>query len=242
MKKALLALISAALLGSTAMAADVVNLAIGEWAPFTSEKDPKGKLLEKVVTEAFKLEGVEVKYSYFPWKRSYNNVEDGTADGTFPWIKTPEREAAFITPKTPVLVDDAVYFHLKSKPFDWKTLDDLKKYKVGVTLGYKNEKIYPEKGIAAEVVNTEELNFKKIAAGRIDVYETSKAVGYATINKFLTPDEAKLITNHPKPVEQSEYFVFFSKKTPNGKAMSDKFESGLKKLKASGTYDKLMAQ
>ena len=69
---------------SSAFAADVVNMAIGEWAPFTSEKDPKGKLTEKVVTEAYKLEGVDVKFSYFPWKRSSTMVEEGASDASFP--------------------------------------------------------------------------------------------------------------------------------------------------------------
>lgn len=242
MKQALLALITAALLGSKAMAADVVDLAIGEWVPFTSEKDPKGKLLEKVVAEAFKLEGMEVKFSHYPWKRAYMLVETGAADGTFPWNKTPERDHVFYAQKTPLMVDDTVYFHLKSLPFDWKSIDDLKRYKVGVTLGYKYEKIYKDHGIAADVVNSEDANFKKIVRGRIDVYASSKAAGYAIMNKHLTPDEAKLITYHPKLVEQSEYFVLFSTKTPNGKMLSDKYESGLKKLKASGAYDKLMAQ
>lgn len=242
MARMLVAFVCAATMVLAARAAEVVNLAIGEFAPFTSEHDPKGKLLEKVVAEAFKLEGLDVKFAYYPWKRAYVLAEAGTADGTFPWNKTPERDHVFHTQKTPLVVDDTVYFHLKSKPFDWKSVDDLKKYKVGVTLGYKYEKIYQDHGIAAEVVNAEDANFKKIARGRIDVYATSKAVGYAIMNKHLTPDEAKLITYHPKVVEQSEYFVLFSTKTPNGKMLSDKYESGLKKLKASGAYDKLMAQ
>ena len=140
------------------------------------------------------------------------------------------------------MTDDNVFFHLKSKAFDWKSIEDLKKYKVGVTLGYKQEKIYKDKGITAELVPSEEMNFKKMVAGRIDVYETSKEVGYATIAKTLTPDEAKLFTHHPKPIEQNDYFILFSKKTPNGKAMADKFDAGLKKLKASGAYAKIFAK
>jgi polar amino acid transport system substrate-binding protein len=242
MKKMSVLLLSAALACTGAFANEVINLAIGEWAPFTSEKDPNGKLLEKVVTEAFKLEGVDVKYSYYPWKRSYSNVQEGTSDGTFPWRSTADREKEFNIHSVPVMTDDSVYFMLKTSAFDWKTMDDLKKYKVGVTLGYTNEKTYKDKGIAAEVVPSEELNFKKIVAGRIDVYETSKEVGYATIAKSLTPDEAKLMTHHAKPVEESDYFILFSKKTPKGKAMADKFDAGLKKLKASGAYTKIFAK
>lgn len=241
-KKFLLSLMLAALCGLSANANEVLNLAVGEWAPFLSEKNPKAKRLETVVMEAFKLEGVNVKFSYFPWKRSYNRVKEGSSDGTFPWNKTPDREAFFVYSETPVLIEDSVYFHLKSLAFDWKTIEDLKKYKVGVTLGFINEKLYKEKGISADSVPSEEMNFKKIVAGRIDVYETSKVVGYETINKILTPDEARLLTHHPNPVGRTDYFMMISKKHPNAKGMADKFDSGLRKLKASGRYEEILAQ
>lgn len=220
----------------------VVRLAIGEWAPYTSQTDTKGKLLERVVSEAFKLEGLKVEYTYYPWKRSYLRTEDGTFDGTFPWNSTPEREETFHFHKIPLLNDLSVYFHLKSTPFDWTHLEDLKNYKVGVSMGYKNEKIYRDHGIVADVAPSEELNFKKIASGRIDVYETSKTVGYATIARTLPPEIASQFTHHPKPAEENNYFILFSRKTPYGKDLAVRFDSGMKKLKASGDYDKIFAQ
>ncbi|MDZ4116123.1 MAG: transporter substrate-binding domain-containing protein [Xanthomonadaceae bacterium] len=111
-----------------------------------------------------------------------------------------------------------------------------------MTVGYKEEKIYKDKGIAADAVPLEDTNFKKMLAGRIDVYQTSKVVGYSTIAKLFTPEEAKLFTNHPTPVKQAEYFILFSKKTPNGKALADKFDTGMKKLKDSGAYKKILAE
>ena len=242
MKSLFLALLVSASTFFNLCAAETVKLAIGDWEPYTSATNPKGKLLEKVVTEAFKLEGVDVVYEYFPWKRSFANVENGDSDGTFPWNRTPERESLFYIPKTSLIKDEAVFFHLKSKPFDWKELEDLKKYSVGVTVGNKEEKLFQELGIKAEAVPTEAMNFKKILAGRIDVYQTSKVVGYATIRSLFTPQEAQLFTNHPKPAKEAEYFLLFSKKTANGKALADRFDAGMKKLKDSGAYKKILAE
>ncbi|MBF0257927.1 MAG: transporter substrate-binding domain-containing protein [Desulfamplus sp.] len=242
MNKTVLFCLAAVMIFSNVYANETVKLAIGDWAPYTSETDPKGNLLEKVVTEAFKAEGVTVEYSYFPWKRSYVNVEQGKFDGTFPWNKTPERDDAFYIHKISLIQDDGVYFHLKSKEFDWNTIEDLKKYKVGVTIGYKQEEIYKNNGIEADTVPDEIMNFKKILAGRIDVYQTSKVVGYATINKLFSPEDAAKFTNHPKAVETDEYYILFSRKTPNGKELADKFDSGLKKIKESGVYDKILVE
>ncbi|MBF0231032.1 MAG: transporter substrate-binding domain-containing protein [Desulfamplus sp.] len=242
MKKMALVFALVVMTSTTLFAGEVVKLAIGDWAPYTSETDQKGKLLEKVVTEAFKLEGIDVKYDYFPWKRSYIYVEQGKYDGTFPWNKTEEREKEFYIHKISLINDEGVYFHLINKQFDWNTIDDLKKYKVGVTIGYKQEELYKSKGITAESVPNEEQNFKKMLAGRIDVYQTSKVVGYSAISKLFSPEDASMFTNHPKPVEESQYYILFSKTTPKGKELADKLDSGLKKLKDSGSYDKILAE
>lgn len=223
-----------------AFANETVRFAIGEWAPYTSATDANGRLLEKVVAESFKLEGIDVKFEYFPWKRSYALAESGKFDGTFPWAMTEEHIKHFYFHKISLIEDDGVFFHLKSLPFDWETLDDLKKYSVGVTIGYKEEGFYKENGINAQAVPAEDLNFKKMLAGRIDTYQTSKIVGYATIRKIFTAEEARLFTNHPKPAVKNEFYILFSKKTPNGQNLADRFDAGLKKLKESGAYDNIM--
>jgi len=228
-------------ISSDVFANETVRLAIGDWAPYTSATDAKCKILENVVSEAFKLEGIEVIYEYFPWKRSYALAKSGEFDGTFPWAKTEEHVEDFYIHKIYLIKDEGVFFHLKKVQFDWNSLEDLKKYSVGVTLGYKEESIYKEKGIKAQAVPSEDLNFKKILAGRIDVYQTSKIVGYATINRLFTTEDAKLFTNHPKPAVENEFYILFSKKTPNGQSLAHKFDSGLKKLKESGSYAQIIA-
>jgi len=229
-------------LTSNAFANETVHLAIGDWAPYTSATDAKSKLLENVVTEAFKIEGIDVKYEYFPWKRSYILAKSGEFDGTFPWAKTEEHLKHFQIHKISLIKDQGVFFHLKTVPFDWNVLDDLHKYSVGVTLGYKEEIIYKENGIKAQAAPSEDLNFKKILARRIDVYQTSKIVGYATINRLFTSAEAKLFTNHPKPAVDNEFYILFSKNTPHSQILADKFDSGLAKLKESGMYDQIIAK
>ena len=223
-------------------AGETVRLAVGEWAPYTSETDAEGKLLEKVTTQALALEGISVEYTYFPWKRSYLVAANGEFDGTLPWNKTEERVKEFVFPKTSLLKDENVFFHLKSTPFTWTKLEDLKRYRMGVTMGFKEEAIYKAQGIAAEVVTSEDLNFKKMRVGRIDVYQTSKRVGYVTLKKTFGQQDASVFTHHPKVVSESEYFVLFSRATPRGQYLADKFDAGLKKLKASGGYDKIMAE
>lgn len=85
-----------------------------------------------------------------------------------------------------------------------------------------------------------EPNGKLLERVCINVYETSRAVGYATIAKTLPPEVARKFAHHSKPAEVYDYFVLFSRKTPSGQAWAIKFESGLRKLKASGAYDRML--
>lgn len=242
MHKLISAVLSLIFLVSMSVRAETVTFAIGDWEPFTSAKDPKSKLTEKVVIEALKLEGLDASFAYFPWKRASTLLEEGGFDGSFPWGLTDDRAKLFHYTTTTVLKDESVYFHLKTTKFDWNTIQDLKKYKVGVTIGFSNEKLYKDLGIPADAVVLEDLNFKKMLVGRLDVYDTSKSVGLALIAKLFTPEEAKLFTYHSKIISNHEYYGIFSKVSPKGKLYADKLESGLKKLKASGAYDKIMSQ
>ena len=221
-------------------ARDVVNLAIGDWPPYTSSTNPKNRLLEKIVEEAFKQQSLDVEYHYYPWKRSYRMVQKGEADGSFPWNTTEDRQNEFVIHKEPLIKDEGVYFHLKSTNFDWQTIDDLKQYRVGVTMGFKHIAIYEEEGIDAEAVQSELLNFKKLLSGRIDVYRTSKTVGYAMIKKHFTAEEVIHFTHHPKAIEETNYYVLFSKQSPNAQKLADTLDEGLKAMRSSGEYQRLL--
>ncbi len=226
---------------SNVFANEIVTMAIGEWSPYTSEKDLKGKIAEVIVTEAFKLENINVIFKYYPWKRSYKNAEYGKVTGTFPWQKTKEREKEMIFTKNPIISIKTVFFHLKSLDFKWNNYEDLKKYKVGATLGYADVELLQKNDITVDVVTKESLNFKKLLGGRIDIFPIDFVVGYNYIVKSFSPDKVLLFTNNPKPLYTKPMFMLISKKIPNGQKIADTFDRCLKKLKDSGKYDKIIA-
>lgn len=221
--------------------AQSLQLAIGDWPPYTSATDKDAKLLERVVSEAFKLEGVEVRFSYSPWARAYMYAKSGESAGTFPWNRTPERERDLYFNSIPIMHDKSVFFHLKSTRFDWKELDDLKHYRLGVTLGFQQAKFYADHGINADLASSEELNFRKLFAGRIEVYETSEIVGYRTLRRIFSEADARQFTHHPVPREENVYYIGFTR-NEQGKLWAARFDSGMRKLIESGAYAKLMAE
>jgi len=225
------------------LANEVINLSTGEWAPYTSQEDLKGQVAQTIVTEALKLENIDVVYKYYPWKRAYKIALDVDVDGTIPWFKTPERETEFYYSKQTIIRTKTVFFHLKNLDFDWKNYDDLKKYNIGGTLGFKAAKLLKDKGLKVELVATEEQNFRKLLTGKIDLTTASFLVGYNIINKTFDAGKAIVFTNHPKQVyPETGAYLLVSKKHPRGQELIDKFDRGLKKLILSGRYVKIIKE
>ncbi len=225
---------------ATSSVADTIRLAIGEWAPYTSERDASGKMAERIVEEALKRQGHTVEYTYFPWVRSYEMVKQGHYDGTFPWYMTPERQVGFWVHATPVMREKEVFFYLKTLDFHWQTIEDLKAYRVGGTIGYSHVDTMEAAGVRVEKVVSEEQNFRKLLVDRIDIYPASFLVGYNMIHKLFGAEKAQLFTNHPKPLRNDAMFALFSKRTEKGKEYADALEEGLKALLESGEYDALV--
>ena len=239
-KKLLFTLLILTLFPTCLFANKVVTFAIGEWTPYTSEKDPACKIAETIVTEALKLENINVVYEYYPWKRSYIYAKKGYATGTFPWTKTKERTKEFIYSKESLVMNKSVFFHLKIFNFSWNNYEDLKKYTIGTVLGYRETGLLKSKKLTVYPAMSDEQNFKLLLLKRINIVVCDKIVGYSTINRLFPPDKATLFTNNPKPIIEEEMFLLISKNIPDGQKIADAFDRGIRKLKKSGRYDKII--
>ena len=67
---------------SSLFAKETIRLTNGEWLPYMSANLKYNGVASRIVTEAFALEGIEVVYSFFPWKRAYALVSNGDFDGS----------------------------------------------------------------------------------------------------------------------------------------------------------------
>lgn len=224
---------------------ETIVLTNGEFAPYMSKKLPHYGFYSRVVTEAFALEGVKVEYKFMPWKRGYQQTQKGEFDGAVGWTHKPGREEFFYFSDV-VLVSQSVYFHLKSYPFDWKTIVDLEGIKLGATLGYNYGKEFEDAEKAGKIKvqwTVSDLNsLKKMEKGRIEVFQLNIDVGYALINENFKPETARLFTHHPKPVLKSVYYLMLSKKIERNKRMLVLFNNGLKRLKESGKYEQFRVE
>ena len=222
---------------------ETVTITVGEWPPYVSLDLPGYGVAPRIVTAAFDEEKVQVHYTFFPWARAFETAKSGDYDATLLWIRTGAREEDFLFSDV-VIVGKAVFYHLKARPFSWKTLNDL----IGLNIGGLNTGSYPwfESALKAgiklkmDTVNDESTNFKKLLAGNIDIFSLDQLTGTAILKKSFSREEMERITFDPKPIESWDYCLMFSKKSAKSKQLIILFNKGLKELRRSGRYKQLV--
>jgi len=240
-KKVLLCFLLPQIITISLISEEIITLSTGEWSPYTSKDNPTKSIAETIIREAFRNENIKVSVKYYPWKRAYKVAKELDSDGTFPWLGTEKRFEDFYSSEQAIIKIKMVFFHLKNFQFKWNSYSDLKKYRIGGTIGYKSAELLKEKNLTVELVPREVQNFKKLLKNRIDITPSSYLVGYDIINNNFSKKEKLAFTNHPKKVyPDTGAYLLISKKHPNAKELINKFNKGLDKLIESGRYKKII--
>jgi polar amino acid transport system substrate-binding protein len=227
----------------TISAAEEITVATGEFQPlYTAKTDTNGVVLQ-LVKAAFAAEGVTVKYKFFPWKRTFETVKAGNADAACCFFDTAERKQV-VNYTQPIYAYANSFFHLKSTKFDWSSIEDLKKYRIGATTGYAYTPEFIEaeksKAISVQRIANDNDNLKKLLGGRIDIFPLNSDVGYYTLKTKFTPEQAEQITSHPKPLFKDNVHVIVPKSSANGQRLIETFNKGVATIKENGTYQKIV--
>ena len=223
--------------------ADEITLTSGEWRPYLSEQLPHYGVLSRIVSEAFALEGVTVRYTFRPWARAIAEAQQGRVQGSVVWsIGAPgsSRNRDFYFSDL-VYEDQSGFFHRKDFPFTWTNINDLpKRYKVGGVAGYEYafEKL---PGVNIDRAPSDELAMRKLLAGRFEVFPSSQGVGMYVLRTRFTPEEAARIAYHPGSFTKTRYFLILPRSLASSKRHLELFNKGLRRLRESGRYGQYLA-
>lgn len=223
----------------------IITISSGEWPPFVSEKLKYHGVAARIISESFALQNIEVKYTWFPWKRSYNNIKMGYSDASAVWAVTEKRSKEMLF-SDPVINNVIVLFFNNKKFSNWKSYDDLSGLIIGATNGYFNgdefEKAEKNGLITVERTSIESNNFKKLLANRIDAVVAEIDTGYDILNRISAAEQIKSIVVSPKKVASFTTHLITSKKLDNGDDIIEKFNKGLKQLVDTGKLDQYIME
>lgn len=132
-----------------------------------------------VLRAAYHAAGTSIELNVVPWARAVKMLENSQTQILFPATKTAQREAAgYIFADEPIHTIDMTLYVGESSEFSWDgDLDTLAESLDGLSVAVRNGFSYgtwwdensDQIGARIEPAKSHENNFRKLAAGRVDI-------------------------------------------------------------------------
>jgi polar amino acid transport system substrate-binding protein len=218
----------------------VVIAAEDDWSPYSSMKadksGPEGFAVD-IVREAFKSQGVDVKFQVLPFARCLSYAETGKVMGCFDTTVVDSNRDTYCWHPTPMFEESLLILGSSKIAHTDMKIADLEGRVVGSTTGYT----YPDeftknKRIKHFTATSDDHLVKMLAAGRVEFILINGMPGYKRINADPAL-KGKIKTVGTISVDG--FWVAFTKKDKAGQHYCETFEKGLQEIRKNGKYKTL---
>ncbi|MBN2059348.1 MAG: transporter substrate-binding domain-containing protein [Deltaproteobacteria bacterium] len=195
----------------------------------------------EITEEAFKRVGYAPEFKFLPWIRALDLSLEGKYDVLLGAYYTQER-AEKMTYSEPIGKTEKMLLKLKEKDIRYKTLEELKPYRIGYIRGAQVSREFEEAEKAylnVEYVVDTEMNIRKLLSGRIDLVVEKKERIIYLLDTVFKKDRHKVEFIYP-PLAINYFYNCVSKILPNHREIVDDFNRGLKILREDGTEEKIL--
>jgi len=197
----------------------------------------------EIVVAAFKAVGIDVELRVVPYARCKRMAVRGDSVACFSTSPSKDLANELELSAQPLFTVQAGYFYNVNKPPQATSQDQLPhKIKVGTVIGYE----YPEEfemlkkagRIVVEESNSEEMNLKKLSAGRLDL-------ALCTYNELKYPNwliERAGVNSTVKTTFLAgtmHSYIAFSKTHPQGRWALERFNKGHRLISNNGTQRRI---
>lgn len=220
-------------------AKDQISIAVDVWLPYENinNTDAPGFSTE-VVTNVLSTMGIKWDLKEYPWVRALKEVYNGNRDALFTAFWTEERARYCYYPTEPLAQEKWVFFvrRQERQQLSFTLYDEIKDRRIGVLRGASVTEdfwSFVKEHANYEEVGTDDLNFRKLLAGRIDYVVTSYSNGIELGKQMDITDQIDFLRS---PVlTEDDLYVIFSKKSVSP-TFVDAFSDALKTYKDSDEY------
>jgi polar amino acid transport system substrate-binding protein len=213
-------------------------IAAGEIPPFASARK-EDSFLGALFEQIGPLMGVHFNFVYLPWPRCEASVEAQTAWGTVPYVPTAERTQKFLF-SAPLYAKRTVlfYFSPPGRPAvpGRGELASLRGLRIGGVRGYFYAQLLLDAGIHMDEALSEEQNFRKLHAGRVDLVAAIDAVGWAVIRRQFAAQDLPHFHTLDTPLHVGFNYLMTSQRYPGTEALLGQFNAALATLRRQGGY------
>ncbi|GAB0150341.1 transporter substrate-binding domain-containing protein [Marichromatium sp. PS1] len=219
-----------------------LNVICDLWAPYQMVVD--GRLdgfSTQVVRRIFERLDVAVRETrVYPWKRAIIMLERGAADALFSANYTDARSEFALYPEQPLVETPWELWTSRELAATYHGLDDLRGHRVGVVRGYSYTPefwAFVERHQVYEAAESDEQNFRKLQAGRLDFVIAEHGNAHHIIERMGMLDSAVPITAHP--IKSDGIYIIFSKARVSPELV-ERFSVELARFKQEPEYQQLL--
>lgn len=222
----------------------VVRIATGELPPYATQARADGGMALAIVRSAFETAGYTVEFTFLPWSRALAETRIGKWDGTAYWGHKPEYDSQFYLSDN-VLTEQWVVVYRKELALKWTVLDDLRPYRMATVPDYtytpELRALVKSGGIKAESAPSDSAVLKLLSLARVDVAPMELSVACELLKTQFSAADMQKLAAHPRLITDSftTHLMMNRTQPANAQRVAD-FNAGLKKLRESGEYARLL--
>lgn len=233
------------------LSGETIRVATENYPPYVASNLKHYGVLGQIVTEAFKLEGINVEFNFFTGKRAYKLAKTGEYDATMPWARREERLKLFYYGEPVIESDHEVFFFRRGKKFKWdpkrQNYEDIRGFDIGAIIGYNYGPKFmeAEKKKIVSVSRMLEISqlFQMLLSGRLDLMISPERIALYELKTTIDKEKAMAIQSIVAIDEPIEYdYLLISKKSKKGAHFFEAMNRGLRKLKESGRHNEIVNQ
>jgi polar amino acid transport system substrate-binding protein len=224
---------------SFALQAKPLNIATGDYPPFTDASKPNQGSLVAYTEEVFKQLGYQAKHQFIPWKRCLSEpLESKHLMLTGYWFDQPHLHQDYLF-STPLVAENAYLFSLDKPAQQINQLNDLAYQRIGLVNGYSYGALLQNLAkhqIEPDYANTPYQNLHKLLTGRIQAMVMTEAVAQQVLQKFKPQQQAQ-IRRAEHPIIYNHLHLLFPKHHPQSEALLERFNQAVKQNPFSAYID-----
>lgn len=168
-----------------------------------------------------------------PWSRGYALVQKKPNHALYSMTRNEAREKLFKW-VGPLVPNKSVLWGLADKEYNIKSIEDAKQYTIGTYKDDADEIMLKEMGgFKTQSVVKDELNLKKLLAGKIDLWIGGDPSNFIKAKEAGVADKIKRVFI----VSETQMYLAFNPETPDEEVA--KWQATLDQLKEGGFYQKV---
>ncbi len=213
-------------------------IAAHTWTPYVGYDLPGHGFFVELIQEAMSRAGIKTKVRDVEWSQALEQIKLGEID-ILPGLWYTEERAKTIAYSSVIGESRLALISRSDRDEKIETIEDLDGLQVGVVQGYAYPKIFLEaENFHRNVsINIEDV-LRKLSSGEIQATLEDELVAQYTSSKLFS--DSTLFYYSTEAIDTKHNFFGVSPKTPNFREIIFLCNKALDKMKADGTYDRLL--